>query len=68
MVVVILWVFGLFPFDNLQLSDLAGIESHCSFEVPAARARPGVQMMNHEDFFFSPVILAIAKFLFTQLF
>lgn len=54
MVIVVLWVLGLFLFENLQLSDLAGIENPCSFEVPAARARAGVQMMNHETLVFQP--------------
>lgn len=54
MVIMVLWVLRLFPFENLQLSDLAEIESRCSFEEPAARARPGVQMMNHETFVFQP--------------
>lgn len=52
MVIMVLWALGLFPFENLQLSVLAPIESHCSFEVPVARARLGVRMMNHETFGF----------------
>lgn len=54
MVIMVLWVLRQFPFENLQLPVLAGIESRCSFEVPAAGARPGVHMMNHETFVFQP--------------
>lgn len=68
MVIMVLWVLRLFPFENLKFSDLAEIESHCSFEEPTARARPGVQIMNHETFVFQPSHSAIAKSLFTELF